>query len=107
MLVTKPNTKRIQLQVVDAITKKPWAGVNVKVTGKCLKATKEDKRSYAIASLADNTHTLDLDLLESGDITVTIAGSDNPGDFEKKYQRILHQQFCGQQICISSQQRSG
>ena len=85
MLVTKPNTKRIQLQVVDAITKKPWAGVNVKVTGKCLKATKEDKRSYAIASLADNTHTLDLDLLESGDITVTIAGSDNPGDFEKKY----------------------
>ena len=85
MLVTKPNTKRIQLQVVDAITKQPWAGVNVKVTGKCLKATKEDKRSYAIASLADNTHTLDLDLLESGDITVTIAGSDNPGDFEKKY----------------------
>lgn len=85
MLVTKPNTKRIQLQVVDAITKQPWAGVNVKVTGNCLKATETEKRNYTIDSSANNTHTFDLNLLESGKITVTIAGSDNKGDFEKKY----------------------
>ena len=85
MLVTKPNTKRIQLQVVDANTKQPWAGVNVKVTGKCLNATKEEKRYYAIGSLAENTHSLDLDMTESGDITVTIAGSDNKNEFEKDF----------------------
>ena len=85
MLVTKPNTKRIQLQVVDAITKEPWAGVNVKVTGKCLKATKDEERNYKIDSLAKNTHTLDLDLLDEGDITVTIVGSDNKNEIEKKY----------------------
>ena len=85
MLVTKPDTKRIQLQVVDAITGKPWAGVNVKVTGKCLKATKDEERNYKIDSLAKNTHTLDLDLLDEGDITVTIVGSDNKNEIEKKY----------------------
>lgn len=86
MLVTKPNTKRIQLQVVDAITGEPWAGVNVKVTGDCLKATKEEKRNYAIDSSANNTHTIDLDLLKSGDIKVTIVGSDNKdSDFEDGY----------------------
>ena len=86
MLVTKPNTKRIQLQVVDAITGKPWAGVNVKVTGKCLKATKDEERNYKIDSLAKNTHTLDLDLLDEGDITVTIVGSDNKdSEFKDKY----------------------
>lgn len=86
MLVTKPNTKRIQLQVVDAITKQPWAGVNVKVTGDCLKATKEEKRYYAIDFSANNTHTFDLDLLESGNITVIIVGSDNKdSEFKIKY----------------------
>ena len=86
MLVTKPNTKRIQLQVVDAITKQPWAGVNVKVTGKCLKATKDEERNYKIDSLAKNTHTLDLDLLDEGDITVTIVGSDNKdSEFKDRY----------------------
>lgn len=86
MLVTKPNTKRIQLQVVDAITKEPWAGVNVKVTGKCLKATKDEERNYKIDSLAKNTHTLDLDLLDEGDITVTIVGSDNKdSEFKDRY----------------------
>lgn len=85
MLVTKPNTKRIQLQVVDAITKQPWAGVNVKVTGNCLKATETEKRNYTIDSSANNTHTFDLDLLESGKITVTIAGSDNKNEFEENY----------------------
>ena len=86
MLVTKPNTKRIQLQVVDAITGEPWAGVNVKVTGECLKADMTDKeRYYAIDSLANNMHTIDLDSVNGGKITVTIAGSDNSGDFEKGF----------------------
>ena len=87
MLVTKPNTKRIQLQVVDAITKQPWAGVNVKVTGKCLTGDMTEKeRYYAIDSLANNMHTIDLDLLKTGDITVTIVGSDNKGtEFKDKY----------------------
>ena len=85
MLVTKPNTKRIQLQVVDAITGEPWAGVNVKVTGDSLKATKDEKRYYAIKSLTDNTHTFDLDLLEDGKITVTIVGSDNKNEIKEKY----------------------
>ena len=88
MLVTKPNTKRIQLQVVDAITGEPWAGVNVKVTGECLKADMTDKeRYYAIDSLANNMHTIDLDSVNGGKITVTIAGSDNSGDFEEDYHK--------------------
>ncbi|WP_294805304.1 type II secretion system protein [uncultured Gemmiger sp.] len=88
MLVTKPNTKRIQLQVVDAITGEPWAGVNVKVTGECLKADMTDKeRYYAIDSLANNMHTIDLDSVNDGKITVTIAGSDNSGDFEEDYHK--------------------
>lgn len=90
MLVTKPNTKRIQLQVVDANTKQPWAGVNVKVTGNSLQATDDSKRYYAIDFSANNTHTFDLDLLESGDITVIIAGSDNDRDFEKKYHKTSY-----------------
>ncbi len=85
MLVTKPNTKRIQLQVVDAITGDPWAGVNVKVTGDSLKATKDEKRYYAIKSLTDNTHTFDLDLLKDGKITVTIVGSDNKNEIKEEY----------------------
>ena len=85
MLVTKPDTKRIQLQVVDAITKQPWAGVNVKVTGKCLNATKDEKRYYAIDSLTNNTHTLDLDSLDEGEIIVTIVGSDNKNEFKKDF----------------------
>ena len=86
MLVTKPNTKRIQLQVVDAITKKPWAGVNVKVTGKCLGATKDEKRYYAIDSRTNNTQTFDLDSLDKGEIMVTIVGSDNKdSEFKDKY----------------------
>ena len=88
MLVTKPNTKRIQLQVVDAITKEPWAGVNVKVTGDCLKADMTKKeRFYTIDSLANNMHTIDLDSVNDGKITVTIAGSDNSGDFEEDYHK--------------------
>ena len=86
MLVTKPNTMRFQLQVVDANTKQPWAGVNVKVTGNSLQATDDSKRYYAIDSSANNTHTIDLDLLKSGDIKVTIVGSDNKdSDFEDGY----------------------
>lgn len=86
MLVTKPNTMRFKLQVVDANTKQPWAGVNVKVTGNSLQATDDSKRYYAIDSSANNTHTIDLDLLKSGDIKVTIVGSDNKdSDFEDGY----------------------
>lgn len=89
MLVTKPNTKRIQLQVVDAITKKPWAGVNVKVTGDCLKGDMTKKeRFYAIDSLANNMHTIDLDSVNDGKITVTIVGSDNKkSEFENDYHK--------------------
>ena len=86
MLVTKPNTMRFKLQVVDANTKQPWAGVNVKVTGNSLQATDDSKRYYAIDFSANNTHTIDLDLLKSGDIKVTIVGSDNKdSDFEDGY----------------------
>ena len=89
MLVTKPNTKRIQLQVVDAITKQPWAGVNVKVTGDCLKGDMTKKeRFYAIDSLANNMHTIDLDSVNDGKITVTIVGSDNKkSEFENDYHK--------------------
>lgn len=89
MLVTKPNTKRIQLQVVDAITKEPWAGVNVKVTGDCLKGDMTKKeRFYAIDSLANNMHTIDLDSVNDGKITVTIVGSDNKkSEFENDYHK--------------------
>ena len=92
MLVTKPNTKRIQLQVVDAFTGKPWAGVNVKVTGECLKAdmTKEE-RYYAIDSLANNMHTIDLDSVNGGKIMVTIVGSDNKdSEFKDNYHSISY-----------------
>ena len=107
MLVTKPNTKRIQLQVVDAITKQPWAGVNVKVTGNCLKATEKEKRNYTIDSSANNTHTFDLDLLESGDITVIIAGSDNPGDFKEGYHnRSYTNNFVGSKFVFNLQKNT-
>lgn len=96
MLVTKHDTKRIQLQVVDAITGKPWAGVNVKVTGGSLNATDDSKRYYAIDSLAKNTQTFDWSTLDKGDITVIIAGSDNPGDFEKDHHnRFYTNNFVG------------
>ena len=90
MLVTKPNTMRIQLQVVDAITKQPWAGVNVKVTGGTLNATDDSKRYYAIDSLAKNTQTFDFSTLNGGKITVIIAGSDNPGAFEEGHHNRLY-----------------
>lgn len=96
MLVTKPNTKRIQLQVVDAITGEPWAGVNVKVTGGSLNATDDSQRYYAIDSPAKNTHTFDWSTLNSGKITVIIAGSDNPGDFKEGYHnRFYTNNFVG------------
>lgn len=107
MLVTKPDTKRIQLQVVDAITKQPWAGVNVKVTGGSLNATKGNERNYAIDSLAKNTHTFDWSTLESGKITVTIAGSDNPGDFKKGYHnRSYTNNFVGSKFVFNLQKNT-
>lgn len=107
MLVTKPNTKRIQLQVVDAITKQPWAGVNVKVTGGSLNATKGNERNYAIDSLAKNTHTFDWSTLDGGKITVTIAGSDNPGDFKEGYHnRSYTNNFVGSKFVFNLQKNT-
>ena len=93
MLVTKPNTKRIQLQVVDAITKQPWAGVNVKVTGDSLGAADDSQRYYAIKSLTDNTHTFDLDLLKDGKITVTIVENEKDNSFNDKYHSKLYNNY--------------
>ena len=107
MLVTKPNTKRIQLQVVDAITKKPWAGVNVKVTGKCLGATKDEKRYYAIGSLTNNTHTLDLDSLDEGEIIVTIVGSDNKNEIKEDYHKESYiNNFVGSKFVFNLQKNT-
>ena len=107
MLVTKPNTKRIQLQVVDAITKKPWAGVNVKVTGKCLNATKDEKRYYAIDSLTNNTHTLDLDSLDEGEIIVTIVGSDNKNEIKEDYHKESYiNNFVGSKFVFNLQKNT-
>lgn len=107
MLVTKPNTKRIQLQVVDAITKEPWAGVNVKVTGKCLNATKDEKRYYAIDSLTNNTHTLDLDSLDEGEIIVTIVGSDNKNEIKEDYHKESYiNNFVGSKFVFNLQKNT-
>ena len=107
MLVTKPDTKRIQLQVVDAITGEPWAGVNVKVTGKCLNATKDEKRYYAIDSLTNNTHTLDLDSLDEGEIIVTIVGSDNKNEIKEDYHKESYiNNFVGSKFVFNLQKNT-
>ena len=93
MLVTKPNTKRIQLQVVDAITKKPWAGVNVKVTGDSLGAADKSQRNYKIDSLAKNTQTFDLVSLEDDDITVTIVENKKDKSFNDEYHSELYNNY--------------
>lgn len=96
MLVTKPNTKRFYLQVVDATTKDPWAGVNVKLTGKGLtSAMTEEMRYYAINSLAENKHSFDVDTTKSDDITVTIVGSDNQKEFKPGHNNSYINNFVG------------
>ena len=93
MLVTKPDTKRIQLQVVDAITKEPWAGVNVKVTGDSLGAADKSQRNYKIDSLAKNTQTFDLVSLKDDDITVTIVENKKDKSFNDKYHSELYNNY--------------
>ena len=63
MLVTKPDTMRFKLQIVDynngAKNNDPqWAGVNVKITGDALDTSFNNQRAYAINSIADNEHMI-------------------------------------------------
>lgn len=83
MLVTKPDTMRFKLQIVDyhdgAKNNDPqWAGVNVKITGNALDTSFNDQRAYAINSKADNEHTFDIKSAKNDNVTVTIVeGTDN------------------------------
>ena len=87
MLVTKPDTMRFKLQIVDynngAKDNDPkWAGVNVRVTGGALDATFNDKREYAIKSKEDNEHTFDIKSAKNENVTVTIVeGTDPKNDY--------------------------
>ena len=88
MLVTKPDTMRFHLQIVDynngAKDNDPkWAGVNVRLTGKALDSSFNDKREYAINSIADNEQTFDITKANSKEtVTVTIVeGTDPKNDY--------------------------
>lgn len=88
MLVTKPGTMRFKLQIVDynngAKDNDPkWAGVNVRITGGALDTSFNDKREYAINSIADNEHTFDITNANSDKtVTVTIVeGTDSDNDY--------------------------
>ena len=79
MLVTKPNTMRFKLRIVDyndgAKNNDPqWAGVNVRLTGDALDPSFNDQRAYAINSIADNEHTFDIKSAKNDKVTVTIVG---------------------------------
>ena len=86
MLVTKPDTMRFKLQIVDynngAKNSDPkWAGVNVKITGDALDATFNDQRAYAIKSQSDNEHTFDITNAKSDKpVTVTIVNGKKEDD---------------------------
>lgn len=85
MLVTKPNTMRFKLRIVDyndgAKNNDPqWAGVNVRITGGALDTSFNDKREYAIANKADNEHTFDITKANSDEtVTVTIVEGTDDG----------------------------
>lgn len=87
MLVTKPDTMRFKLQIVDynngAKNNDPqWAGVNVRITGGALDTSFNDKREYAINSIADNEHTFDITSAKNDNVTVTIVeGTDSDNDY--------------------------
>lgn len=87
MLVTKTDTMRFKLQIVDyndgAKNNDPkWAGVNVKITGGALDTSFNDKREYAINSIADNEHTFDIKSAKNDNVTVTIVeGTDSDKDY--------------------------
>lgn len=85
MLVTKPDTMRFKLRIVDyndgAKNNDPqWAGVNVRLTGDALDTSFNDKREYAIANKADNEHTFDITKANSDKtVTVTIVEGTDDG----------------------------
>lgn len=85
MLVTKPDTMRFKLQIVDyhdgAKNNDPqWAGVNVRITGGALDTSFNDKREYAINSIADNEHTFDIKSAKNDNVTVTIVEGTDKND---------------------------
>ncbi len=90
MLVTKPDTMRFKLQIVDyndgAKDNDPkWAGVNVRITGGALDATFNDKREYAIDNKEDNEHTFDIKSAKNDNVTVTIVeGTDKDDGYNSK-----------------------
>lgn len=91
MLVTKPDTMRFKLQIVDyndgAKDNDPqWAGVNVRLTGKALDSSFNDKRTYAINSKADNEHPFDITKANSKE-TVTVTIVEGTG---KEYDNDIH-----------------
>ena len=85
MLVTKPNTMRFKLRIVDyndgAKNNDPqWAGVNVRLTGDALDTSFNNQRAYAINSIADNEHTFDITNANSNKtVTVTIVDGTDDG----------------------------
>lgn len=85
MLVTKPDTMRFKLRIVDyndgAKNNDPqWAGVNVRLTGDALDTSFNDQRAYAINSIADNEHTFDITKANSNKtVTVTIVEGKDDG----------------------------
>lgn len=85
MLVTKPDTMRFKLQIVDynngAKNNDPqWAGVNVKITGDALDTSFNNQRTYAINSKADNEHTFDITSANNGTVTVTVVEGTDKND---------------------------
>lgn len=88
MLVTKPNTMRFKLRIVDyndgAKNNDPqWAGVNVKITGDALDTSFNNQRTYAINSKADNEHTFDITSAKNKTVTVTVVeGKDSKAGYD-------------------------
>ena len=85
MLVTKPDTMRFKLQIVDynngAKNNNPqWAGVNVKITGDALDTSFNNQRTYAINSKADNEHTFDITSAKNKTVTVTVVEGTDKND---------------------------
>ena len=99
MLVTKPNTMRFKLQIVDyhdglQSNDPQWAGVNVRLTGKALDASFNDQRTYAIKSQADNEHTFDITKANSDEtVTVTIVEGTGKEYDSKKHKEAYADNF--------------
>lgn len=101
MLVTKPDTMRFKLRIVDyndgAKNNDPqWAGVNVRLTGDALDTSFNDQRAYAINSIADNEHTFDItNANPNKTVTVTIVeGKEKNGGYNSsKYKQDYADNF--------------